>query len=172
MTDHSGSDTEIIRRVIDGDVNAFELLLKKYKQDVFNIVGRRVPYHHIADTAQEVFIRAYQSLPSFKAVGSFRHWLAGVAVRTCCDFWRKAYKSKEFSLSSLTESQEKFLEKIISERSAQTFREGRSRKEAEDLLNYAWTDCRLRTERSWNWSVWKDIRKKKPRTFWDGAWQM
>ncbi len=137
MTDHSGTDTEIIRRVIDGDVNAFEHLLKKYKQDVFKIVGKRVPYDQAEDIAQEVFIRAYQSLPNFAGISGLRHWLAGIAVNTCCDFWRKAYKSREISMSSLTENQEYLLEKIISDQSGQTFSEGWSQKEAEELLDYA-----------------------------------
>ena len=137
MIDNSGSDTEIVRRVIDGDVNAFEHLLKKYKQYVFKIVGKRVPYDQTEEIAQEVFIKAYQSLPNFKGISAFQNWLARIAVRACCDFWRKAYKSKEFSMSSLTENQENLLEKIISDQSGQAFAERWSQKEAEEILNYA-----------------------------------
>ncbi|OQX03865.1 MAG: hypothetical protein BWK80_54785, partial [Desulfobacteraceae bacterium IS3] len=137
MIDNSVSDTEIVRRVIDGDVNAFEHLLKKYKQYVFKIVGKRVPYDQTEEIAQEVFIRAYQSLPNFKGISAFQKWLARIAVRACCDFWRKAYKSKEFSMSSLTENQENLLEKIISDQSGQAFSERWSQKEAEEILNYA-----------------------------------
>ena len=54
------SDTEIVRRVLDGDVNAFESLLIRYKDTVLKIIKKHVPYNDVEETIQNVFLRAYQ----------------------------------------------------------------------------------------------------------------
>lgn len=133
------SDTEIVRQVIDGDVNAFEHLLTKYQKYVFKIVSRHVPHHQVEETAHEVFVRAYQSLPNFRKEKRFRQWLASIAVRTCYDFWRKAYRSREFPMSSLTEQQQDWLENTMSDQSSQSFHEQGRQKEAREVLDYALT---------------------------------
>jgi len=79
------SDTEIVRRVLKGDVNAFESLLIRYKDTVLKIVKKHVPYNDVEETIQNVFLRTYQSLPSFKGESGFRQWLSSIAVRTCYD---------------------------------------------------------------------------------------
>jgi len=130
-------DAEIIRQVIAGDVNAFENLLRKYERFVMAIVKKHIPYDHIEDTAQEVFLKAYQSLPSFKGKSSFPYWLSIIAVRTCYDFWREHYKSREISMSSLTEQHVMWLEKTMSDTSNELFHEKSLQKEAEEILNWA-----------------------------------
>ena len=96
------SDAEIITRVIEADVNAFEILLKRYQTHVLNIVKRHVPPDQIEETAQEVFIRAYQGLPGIQDKNRFKQWVSAVAVRTCYDFWRKRYRSREIPMAELT----------------------------------------------------------------------
>ena len=130
-------DAEIIRQVIAGDVNAFENLLRKYERFVMAIVKKHIPHEHIEDTAQEVFLKAYQSLPSFKGKSSFPYWLSIIAVRTCYDFWREHYKSKEISMSSLTEQHVMWLEETMSDTSNELFHEKSLQKEAEEILNWA-----------------------------------
>jgi len=137
MTKHTDSDAEMIRRVLQGDVNAFEPLLKKYKRYVFKIVNKHVPYDQAEEVAQDVFVRAYQSLANFKAKSSFRQWLAKIAVRTCYDFWRKRYKNREISESALSREQKNWLETVVSEQSDVSFYEEMSRTEAREVLNQA-----------------------------------
>ncbi|MBW2248816.1 MAG: hypothetical protein JRF62_16890 [Deltaproteobacteria bacterium] len=72
------SDIEIIRRVLNGDANAFEPLLIRYKDTVLKIVKKHVPYNDVEETTQNVFLRAYQSLPSFKGESGFRQWLSSI----------------------------------------------------------------------------------------------
>ncbi|MDM8526242.1 RNA polymerase sigma factor [Desulfococcaceae bacterium HSG8] len=137
MHKDSSSDAEIVRRVIEGDVNAFERLLTKYKNYVFKIVNKHVPYDQVEEIAHDVFVRAYQSLPKFKKKNSFRQWLAAIAVRTCYDFWRKTYRSRELPMSSLSERQQDWLEKVVSDQSGQSFHEQGLQKEARETLDYA-----------------------------------
>jgi RNA polymerase sigma-70 factor (ECF subfamily) len=131
------SDTEIVRRVLDGDVNAFESLLIRYKDTVLKIIKKHVPYNDVEETIQNVFLRAYQSLPSFKGESGFRQWLSSIAVRTCYDFWRKTYRSREVPMSVLTEKHQNWLEEVITEQSEQAINEKGSKNEARELLDWA-----------------------------------
>lgn len=130
-------DFEIVRRVINGDVNAFDSLLVKYKNPVFNMVTKHIPYSQVEEVAHDVFVRAYQSLSTFKYKGSFKKWLFAIAVRTCYDFWRKEYRSREVPMSSLTEKDQDWLEKVISDQSSQVTYEKNSQIEARELLDWA-----------------------------------
>ena len=131
------SDVEIVRQVIDGDVNAFERLLDKYQDYVVKIVKKHVPYDQIAETAHDVFVRAYQSLTTFKNTRDFKHWLATIAVRTCYDFWRKQYRSRELPMSSLSAKQQQWLEMTIADQASQSFSDQDVQQEARDVLDWA-----------------------------------
>src|SRR5512136_1796995 len=94
------SDTEIVRQVLDGNVNAFESVILRHRVLVLRIVKKRVPEDAVEETAQEAFVRAYQSLPTFKGTGDLSQWLSSIAVKTCCDYWRKTYRSREIPMSA------------------------------------------------------------------------
>ncbi|MBN2539035.1 MAG: RNA polymerase sigma factor [Deltaproteobacteria bacterium] len=131
------SDNEIIHRIIDGDIDEFAQILTRYKDYVMGIVSRHVPYDQVEETAHDAFIRAYQSLPTFKQKSGFRHWLSSITVRTCYDFWRQRYRSKEVPMSSLTEKHRQWLENVISDTSDRAFNERGSLKEAREVIDWA-----------------------------------
>jgi RNA polymerase sigma-70 factor (ECF subfamily) len=131
------SDAEIIRQVLDGDVNAFESLLRRHKELVLRIVKRHVPYNEVEDVAQSSFIRIFKALATFKGKGEFKQWLSAITVRTCYDYWRKTYRSKEIPMSSLTEKHSKWLEDVISDKSDSELQDKGQRKEAAELLDWA-----------------------------------
>ena len=103
------TDEDIVQQVVHGDVNAFEKLLDRYQNYVLKVVTKHVPYEQIEEVTHHVFIRAYTSLPTFKQTNSFKAWLSSVAVRTCYDFWRKQYRSREISTSSLSKEQQQWI---------------------------------------------------------------
>ncbi len=131
------SDGEIVYRVIEGDINAFESLLVRYKGHVLEVVKKHVPYDEVEETAHNVFVRAYLSLRTFEERSSFQHWLSAIAVRACYDFWRKRYRSREMPMSSLSEEHQEWLEKVASNRSRQSFDDKDSQKKARELLDWA-----------------------------------
>jgi RNA polymerase sigma-70 factor (ECF subfamily) len=131
------SDAEIIRRIIDGDVNSFEHLLKRYQDYVLRIVTKHIPSNEVEETAQDVFVRTYQALPNFKEKGSFKQWLSAIAVRTCYDFWRKRYRSRELSMSDLSERHRDWLENTLSNESDTSFSGKNRAREARELLEWA-----------------------------------
>ncbi len=131
------SDAEIIGQVIEGNVNAFETLMARYQDMVLKIVKKRIPFSNLEETAQDVFIRVYQSLPTFKGKGNFIQWVSSIAVKTCYDYWRKTYKSQEVSMSSLSEKHQNWLEEAISDPSESSLDEKVTQKEARELLDWA-----------------------------------
>jgi RNA polymerase sigma-70 factor (ECF subfamily) len=134
---HSLADAEIVFQVISGEVNDFEYLLKRYQSHVVRIVKKHIPFDKVEEVAQDVFVSAYKSLPTFKRDNSFKQWLSTITVRTCYDFWRKHYRSRELPMSSLSEKHQFWLEQAISNRSSQTFNKWGSQEEARELLNWA-----------------------------------
>ena len=131
------SDSEIIKQVMDGNADAFALLLTRYKNHVARIVNWRVPHDAVEETAHNVFIRAYQSLPTYKEKGSFVHWISSIAVRTCYDFWREHYRVRELPMSSLSEKHREWLENVLSNTSDQSFRKRGEQEEARNVLAWA-----------------------------------
>lgn len=131
------SDSTIVRQVLDGDVNAFEPLMVRHKAHVMMIAMRHVPYGEAEEVAQDVFVRAYTSLSTFKGKGGFKQWLSAVAVRTCYDYWRKRYRSKEIPLSSLTDNHQDWMEKASGNSSREVFDGLHSQKEAREVLDWA-----------------------------------
>lgn len=134
---HSPKDAEIVRQIVAGDVNAFERLVDRYENLVLAIVKKHVPFDHVEDTLQDVFLRAYRSLPTFRSADGFKPWLSVIAVRTCYDFWRDHYKTRELPMSSLTEQHQAWLESALSDDSNRSFYEAGARKEAREILDWA-----------------------------------
>ncbi len=131
------SDAEIVRQVLDGNVNAFESVILKHRVLVLTIVKKHVPEDAVEEITQEAFVRAYQSLPTFKGTGDFSQWLSSIAVRTCYDYWRKSYRSREVPMSALTEKHSQWLEQVISQGPEESLDELDSQLEAKEILNWA-----------------------------------
>jgi RNA polymerase sigma-70 factor (ECF subfamily) len=131
------SDAEVIHRVLDGDVDFFEHLLNRHRGRVFGIVSRHVPPNEIEEVAHEVFIRAFKSLATFRHESNFQHWLSAIAVRTCHDYWRSRYRSREIAISGLSQPHQKWLEHVIAEESSTSFADDVNRKETGEILRWA-----------------------------------
>ena len=83
-------DKELVKRTINGDKKAFEMIIQKYQQPMLNYIGRMVGERELAlDFTQEVFIRTYSSLHSYKPQYKFGTWLFKIASNFIIDYWRK-----------------------------------------------------------------------------------
>jgi|SRR5271157_3441714 len=130
-------DNEIIKSILDGNTDEFEILLKRYDAYIFSIVSKHLPPEMIEEAAHEVFIRIYKSLPSYRAESPFKYWISKIAVRYCYDFWRERYKSREMPMSSLTDEHSKWVETVVSEQSMESFEKGEMLKESREVLQWA-----------------------------------
>ena len=78
------TDTELIRRHLKGDEQASQALIEKYQDMVYSLAWRMLRDREEAkDAAQEVFLRALDSLPGFREECAFSTWLYRIAVNGC-----------------------------------------------------------------------------------------
>ena len=93
-------EAQIVRRVLAGDVNAFETLVTEYEKGVYAIAQRMTGNpEDAADMTQETFIKAYNSLQSFRGDSKFSVWLYRIASNVCLDFLRSRSRKPAVSLS-------------------------------------------------------------------------
>ena len=93
-------EAQIVRRVLEGDVNAFEDLVTEHEKGVYAIAQRMTGNaEDAADMTQETFIKAYNSLSSFRGDSKFSVWLYRIATNVCLDFLRSRSRKPTVSLS-------------------------------------------------------------------------
>lgn len=79
-------DHIIIEKTLGGDVNAFAILVDRYKQLVFTLTIRMIKQREEAEEiAQDVFLKAFQKLQSFKGDSKFSTWLYRITYNACLD---------------------------------------------------------------------------------------
>jgi RNA polymerase sigma-70 factor (ECF subfamily) len=99
------SDRELIAAVLRGHTASFEPLITRYQPKVFGAVRRYARREsEVQDIAQEIFIKAFQKLNTFRADAPFEHWLMRLAVRTCYDFLRQHQRNREFTVTDLSDA--------------------------------------------------------------------
>jgi RNA polymerase sigma factor (sigma-70 family) len=100
---HTGpDDIDIIARVLNGDQQAYSILVERHRNFVFTLVLRYIKSREDAEeVAQDVFVKAYRSLADFKGNSKFSTWLYTVATTTSITFLRK----KKLEVQSLDNEQ-------------------------------------------------------------------
>lgn len=84
------TDDILVRAASTGDDGAFSSLVTRYKRRVFGLAARFAKdSDELEDICQEVFIKAYENLNSFRGDAPFEHWLMRIAAHTCHDTLRK-----------------------------------------------------------------------------------
>ena len=80
----SKEDAALIRAFQAGNRSAFDQLVVKHKDKLFNlcfwVLG---DYHEANDSAQETFIKVFRSLKGFRFESAFSTWLYRIAINTC-----------------------------------------------------------------------------------------
>jgi RNA polymerase sigma-70 factor (ECF subfamily) len=86
----SADDQRLIAECLQGDKAAFEALVRRYQERLYNSIYRLVDNAEDAqDVVQEAFLNAYQSLDGFKGDSLFFTWLYRIAVNTAISLKRK-----------------------------------------------------------------------------------
>ncbi len=112
-------DHEIVERCQKGDESAFEQLVKKYQQSIFNLVYHNLgPRADAEDVAQNIFSKVYFSLPKFDNKRPFFPWLYRIAVNQCYDELRRLRRRKVLTFTDLSLVETETIEKLISQRQA------------------------------------------------------
>jgi RNA polymerase sigma-70 factor (ECF subfamily) len=113
------SEAELITAVLEGDRASFEPLVAKYSPRVFATARRYARREsEIEDITQEVWLKAFDKLKTFRSEAPFEHWLMRLAVRTCYDFLRGHQRNRESSFSEISEPEEDWLERFVADPSS------------------------------------------------------
>jgi len=107
------TEAELIAAVLKGDTGSFEPLVRKHLPRVFATARRHARREsEVEDIVQEVWLKAFQKLGSFRGEAPFEHWLMRLTVRTCYDFLRAHQRNRETAFSELSEPEEDWLERF------------------------------------------------------------
>ncbi len=78
------SDIEIIRKILEGEVALFEILIRRYNSSLYR-VGRSYNYNHedTQDLMQDSFVQAYTSLSKFENRSTLKTWMIKIMLNNC-----------------------------------------------------------------------------------------
>ena len=97
----------IVRKVLAGDVNAFEQLVIENQKSVYNLALKIMKNESDAlDLSQDVFLKAYTNLENFRGDSRFSVWLYRLAYNACIDASRKSKAGMNVSLTVQDEDSE------------------------------------------------------------------
>ncbi|MGH9761839.1 MAG: RNA polymerase sigma factor, partial [Blastocatellia bacterium] len=129
-------DDEVVQRVLGGDPDAFEQLVRRYSPRVFSIISSF--FHQrdrVEDIAQEAFVKAYTSLASYTLGRSFEAWIARIAVNCCYDQLRTMRKRGEQVAPQSDESEGDWLDLQMVEASIARHSSSERQREAADIAS-------------------------------------
>ena len=110
------TEAQLIAAVLKGDAASFEPLVAKYSPRVFGTARRYARRESVVeDIAQEVWLKAFEKLGSFRGEAPFEHWLMRLAVRICYDFLRGHQRNREMAFSELSDSESDWLDRQVTQ---------------------------------------------------------
>ena len=110
------TDRELIAAVLKGETASFEPVVKKYQSRIFAMARRYARREsEVEDIVQEVFIKAFQKLDSYRGEAPFEHWLMRLSVRTCYDFLRNHQRNRESAFTDMTDQETDWLDRFAAD---------------------------------------------------------
>jgi RNA polymerase sigma-70 factor (ECF subfamily) len=94
---HEQPDSELVRQIQSGDDAGFDELMRRYKRPVMNFAFRMLGNAEDAeDIAQDIFVRVYQKLNTYRTETKFSTWLFAMARNAAIDRmrWRARHPTK------------------------------------------------------------------------------
>jgi RNA polymerase sigma-70 factor, ECF subfamily len=108
------TDAELIAAVLKGQTASFEPLVQKYSPRVFATARRYARREsEIEDIVQEVWLKSFQKLATFRGDAPFEHWLMRLTVHTCYDFLRGHKRNRETAFSEMTDDEGDWLDRFV-----------------------------------------------------------
>lgn len=100
----SATDAILVKRAQEGDVTAFDVLTRKYRERLFSVVYNLTSNREdAADVVQDAFIKAFSSIGRFQGKSSFFTWLYRIAVNAALTHIKKSRRRKFFSFEAIDE---------------------------------------------------------------------
>jgi RNA polymerase sigma-70 factor (ECF subfamily) len=87
------TDPHLVARAQQGDLSAFEELVKKYQREIYGLACRLVMDQEEAkDLAQQAFLQAFIHIRGFRQQSQFRTWLFRIAINQCYNYLKTKKK--------------------------------------------------------------------------------
>jgi RNA polymerase sigma-70 factor (ECF subfamily) len=103
------SDEQLIARFQLGDVQAYDILVRRYKDQLLNFVFRFVGNRSDAeDIVQETFLRVYRNKHMYKEIAKFSTWVYTIAGNLAKTELRRRKRHKIFSVSNFVNDERDF----------------------------------------------------------------
>jgi len=97
-------DKVLVGRVQEGEVDAFDHLIKKYRERIFSVIYNMTSNREdAADLTQDTFIKAFSSIKRFRGKASFYTWLYRIAVNTTLSHLKSRRSRQFFSFENIHE---------------------------------------------------------------------
>ena len=101
------SDEELMMKCRNGDMSAFELLVRRYEDLMINFIYRSIgDYHRAEDLAQETFLRVFKSAGRYEPKCQFKNWLYLIATNLCRNEVRNRNRRNTLFLDDLVPEDE------------------------------------------------------------------
>jgi RNA polymerase sigma-70 factor (ECF subfamily) len=96
LPDSQDAVEALIKRCLNGDQIAWELIVRQYWRKVFNVAYKFVGKHDEAeDLTQDIFLKIFKSLDTFDRRANFQTWLISISRNLCIDHYRSVRKERE-----------------------------------------------------------------------------
>lgn len=93
-------EKQLIHNAKNGDVEAFEIIIEKYQQQIFNIAFRMMGnYDDASDSAQNAIIKIFKNLKNFEGKSKLSTWIYRIVTNTCLDELRKKSRQNIISIN-------------------------------------------------------------------------
>lgn len=127
-------DSQAVKRVLEGNTEAFAVLVRTHEQGLFRLLSRHLPQDEVPEAAQEAFLDAFQHLAKLREPERFRSWLFAIALRRAADFWRENSRRSERGVDFSNPEELAWLEGVMQDDSSDRFEEQMQREEASRLV--------------------------------------
>jgi RNA polymerase sigma-70 factor (ECF subfamily) len=109
------NDQHYINQIIEGNSNAFAVLVDRYKDLVFTLSYKMVKNREEAEEiSQDTFIKIFKSLNKFKGESKFSTWVYKITYNTCLDRLKKNKKENSIVyIEDFSEHQVKAIETVF-----------------------------------------------------------
>ncbi|MCL2518048.1 MAG: sigma-70 family RNA polymerase sigma factor [Oscillospiraceae bacterium] len=136
----------LVKRAGSGDNDAFEKLVLKYENFIYNLICQMTGNDQDAyDISQEVFIKVYRAIKNFRFDCKFSTWLYKITANAVKDYFREKQKHRTVSLSDWTEEDEsesgfaankppEIIEEDINSRPEEAYERGEIREAVRDAI--------------------------------------
>src|SRR5437667_12854088 len=109
-------DSKVIERVLDGDSEAFNLLIRQWERPIYNFIVRMIGDRDEAmDLSQDCFMKAYREVRTLKDRDRFLSWLYRIAHNACFSQIRKNYGKTWVELDPETSSADMPVEALLAD---------------------------------------------------------